>query len=121
MPELNLQFYLEILIVVKFKSQTFPFILSTKDFMDFIIDLESTLGQRLNTKDSVFSYAVDVMGKLCYITVNSQVTFSSFIRFHSSHETAALTLLKIQQVDSGAPINLPPKAVFLLQLKSGWH
>ena len=66
-------------IVVEFKSQTLPFILPTEDLMDFIIDLETTLSQRLNTKDFVFSYAVGVMGKLCYITLNSQVTFGTCI------------------------------------------
>ena len=98
MPELNLQFYQEILLW-NLSHRFFNFILSTEDLMDFISDLESTLGGRLNTKDFVFSYAVDVIGKLYYVTINWQVTFGTFIRCLSSHETAALTLLKIQQVD----------------------
>ena len=41
-------------ILVNFRSEAYPFILSTKQFLDFIIDLESTVGEKLNTKNFIF-------------------------------------------------------------------
>ena len=70
-------------ILVNFRSETYPFILSTEQFLDFIIDLESA----------------DIMGKPHQIKLNSQVTFKAFINYLSSNKTL-LVLLKVEQVSS---------------------
>ena len=85
-------------ILVNFRSETYPFILST-EFFDFIIDLESTVGEKLNTKNFIFSYVIDIMGKPHQIKLNSQVTFKAFINYLSSNKTL-LVLLKVEQVSS---------------------
>ena len=68
-------------ILVNFRSETYLFILSTEQFLDFIIDLESTVGEKLNTKNFIFLYAIDVMGK-------------------PQHIKLKLVLLKVEQVSS---------------------
>ena len=86
-------------ILVNFRSETYPFILSTEQFLDFIIDLESTVGEKINNKNFIFSYAIDIMGKPHQIELNSQVTFKAFINYLSSNKTL-LVLLKVERVSS---------------------
>ena len=79
-------------IPVNFRSETYPFILSTEQFLDFIIDLESTVGEKLNTKNFIFSYAIDIMGKSHQIKLNSQVTFMAFINYLSFNKTSQVNI-----------------------------
>ena len=53
-------------LIVNFRSETYLFILSTEQFLDFIIDLESTVGEKLNTKNFIFLYAIDIMDIILY-------------------------------------------------------
>ena len=43
-------------ILIDFKANKFPFILSTNVFQEFLYDLESTVGNKLNLRDFNFSY-----------------------------------------------------------------
>ena len=105
-------------ILVNFRSETYPFILSTEQFLDFIIDLESTVGEKLNTKNFIFSYAIDIMGKPHQIKLNSQVTFKAFINYLSSNKTL-LVLLKVEQVSSENRLS-PMELSVSLEKKMMW-
>ena len=43
-------------ILIDFKAKEFPFILSINVFQEFLSDLESTVGNKLNLRDVNFSY-----------------------------------------------------------------
>ena len=49
------------IILIDFKAKTFPFIMSTNVFQEFLSDLESTVGNKLNLKDFKFSYRYPVL------------------------------------------------------------
>ena len=63
-------------ILIDFKAKKFPFILSTNVFQEFLSDLESTVGNKLNLRDFSFSYRYPVLGKDCDITINSEQPLS---------------------------------------------
>ena len=86
-------------ILIDFKAKKFPFILSINVFQEFLSDLESTVGNKLNLRDFNFSYRYPVLGKDCDITINSQVTFTAFIKYILS-DNPDLILIKITQVNS---------------------
>ena len=86
-------------ILIDFKAKKFPFILSTNVFQEFLSDLESTVGNKLNLRDFNFSYRYPVLGKDCDITINSQVTFTAFIKYILSDNPDSI-LIKITQVNS---------------------
>ena len=86
-------------ILIDFKAKKFPFILSTNVFQEFLSDLESTVGNKLNLRDFNFSYRYTGLGKDCDITINSQVTFTAFIKYILS-DNPDLILIKITQVNS---------------------
>ena len=86
-------------ILIDFKAKKFPFILSTNVFQEFLSDLESTVGNKLNLRDFNFSYRYPVLGKDCDITINSQVTFTAFIKYILS-DNPDLILIKITRVNS---------------------
>ena len=66
-------------ILIDFKAKKFPFILSTNVFQEFLSDLESTVGNKLNLRDFNFSYRYPYLEKDCDITINSQVTFTALL------------------------------------------
>ena len=69
----------------------------------------------LNLRDSNLSYRYRVMEKDCDITINSQVTFTAFIKYIISDNTD-LILVNITQVNSQSLLLLkedelsPPKS-----------
>ena len=48
-------------ILIKFKAEKFPFILSTNVFKEFLSDLESTVGNKLNLRAFNFFYRYPVL------------------------------------------------------------
>ena len=48
-------------ILIDFKANKFPFILSTNVFQESLPDLESTVGNKLNLRDFDFSYRYPVL------------------------------------------------------------
>ena len=48
-------------ILIDFRAKKFPFILSTNVFQEFLSDLESTIGNKLNLRDFSFSYGYTVL------------------------------------------------------------
>ena len=84
--------------VNRLKAKRFPFILSTNVFQEFLFDLESTVGNKLNLRDFNFSYRYPVWRKDCDITINSHVTFTAFIKYILSDNTD-LILVKTAQVN----------------------
>ena len=102
-------------ILIDFKAKKFPFILSTNVFQEFLSDLESTVGDKLNLRDFSFSYRYPVLENNCDITINSKVTFTAFIKYILSDNTD-LIFVKLTQVNSQPSLLLeedelsPPKS-----------
>ena len=61
--------------------------MSTNVFPEFLSDLESTVGNKLYLRDLNLSYRYSVVEKDCDITINSQVTFTVFIKYILSDNT----------------------------------
>ena len=84
-------------ILVEFKDEKYPFILSTDSFIDFIYDLESTVGEKINSHDYQFQYITGFAGKEYAVTIHSQITFNAFMRYMNTVKQD-LVLVKVSGV-----------------------
>ena len=84
-------------ISVEFKDEKYPFILSTDSFIDFIYDLESTVGEKINSHDYQFQYITGFAGKEYAVTIHSQITFNAFMRYMNTVKQD-LVLVKVSRV-----------------------
>ena len=84
-------------ILVEFKDEKYPFILLTDSFIDFIYDLESTVGEKINSHDCQFQYITGFAGKEYAVTIHSQITFNAFMRYMNTVKQD-LVLVKVSKV-----------------------
>ena len=84
-------------ILVEFKDEKYPFILLTDSFIDFIYDLESTVGEKINSHDYQFQCITGFAGKEYAVTIHSQITFNAFMRYMNTVKQD-LVLVKVSRV-----------------------
>ena len=88
---------LPINILVEFKDEKYAFILLTDSFIDFIYDLESTVGEKINSHDYQFQYITGFAGKEYAVTIHSQITFNALMRYMNTIKQD-LVLVKVSRV-----------------------